>query len=89
MPEKHQPSNDDSILKKPMTRRDVLRLAGTGGLGLLLGGGAIGTLLTTENKRKTKAAGSISTEEDSIPFYGAHQVKHHHACAKLHLLCSL
>lgn len=73
MPEKHQPSNDDSILKKPMTRRDVLRLAGTGGLGLLLGGGAIGTLLTTENKRKTKAAGSISTEEDSIPFYGAHQ----------------
>ncbi|GIO33762.1 MULTISPECIES: iron uptake transporter deferrochelatase/peroxidase subunit [Paenibacillus] len=73
MPEQNQQPNDDSILKKPMTRRDVLRLAGTGGLGLLLGGGAIGTLLTTETKSKTEAAKSVSAEGDRIPFYGTHQ----------------
>lgn len=69
---KQQPSND-SILNKSLTRRDVLRLAGTGGLGLILGGGAIGGLLTAENKRKEGARVSASNAEERIPFYGMHQ----------------
>lgn len=72
MSERNKNSNDDSIMKKPMTRRDVLRLAGTGGLGLLLGGGAIGGLFTAENNHKTGAA-QAPVAEDHIPFYGQHQ----------------
>lgn len=65
--------NDNSILKKPVTRRDVLRMAGTGGLGLLLGGGAIGSLFAAENIRKTEAAQSQEASGAAIPFYGQHQ----------------
>ncbi|GAB6991486.1 iron uptake transporter deferrochelatase/peroxidase subunit [Paenibacillus pini] len=64
-------SNQDSILKKPLSRRDVLRLAGTGGLGLLLGGGSIGGILAAQNKKK--AVASPIDAAHTVPFYGQHQ----------------
>lgn len=72
MSDQHRNDNDNSIMKKPMTRRDVLRLAGTGGLGLLLGGGAIGSLFKAENNRKTKTVQADATGS-RVPFYGQHQ----------------
>ncbi|MCJ8013877.1 iron uptake transporter deferrochelatase/peroxidase subunit [Paenibacillus sp. KQZ6P-2] len=69
----HNQNSNDSILKKPMTRRDVLRLAGTGGLGLLLGGSAVGGMFAAESHRKTEAAKVPSASEDQVPFYGQHQ----------------
>ncbi|MWV46827.1 deferrochelatase/peroxidase EfeB [Paenibacillus sp. HJL G12] len=72
MSDHNQNSNDNSILKKPMTRRDVLRLAGSGGLGLLLGGSTFG-LFAAQNNRKTKAANATGTTDNQVPFYGQHQ----------------
>ncbi|OAB34061.1 iron uptake transporter deferrochelatase/peroxidase subunit [Paenibacillus glacialis] len=61
------------MLNKKLSRRDMLRLAGVGGVGLLLGGGAIGSILSSEIKTKSSPSTSLNQDPDSIPFYGAHQ----------------
>ncbi|MEC0091718.1 iron uptake transporter deferrochelatase/peroxidase subunit [Paenibacillus macquariensis] len=61
------------MLNKKLSRRDMLRLAGVGGVGLLLGGGAIGSLLASDKKTTSNASTILSQDQDSIPFYGAHQ----------------
>ncbi|WP_425623212.1 iron uptake transporter deferrochelatase/peroxidase subunit [Brevibacillus borstelensis] len=64
-------SNQD---RKTYTRRDLLKLAGAGGVGLLLGAGGVGSLMMNS---KTAASGSPDTHpsasEDIVPFYGKHQ----------------
>lgn len=60
-----KPGKSD-VLSEPVSRRDVLKLTGVGGLGLMLG--ASGTWLAS----KTLLTDSTNTE-NIIPFYGEHQ----------------
>ncbi|WP_138495945.1 iron uptake transporter deferrochelatase/peroxidase subunit [Paenibacillus pinistramenti] len=64
-----------SLLNKPVSRRDVLKMAGIGGLGLLLGGGAAGALFkgTKAFTRKESVLNAGRTNEKVHPFYGKHQ----------------
>ncbi|WP_081799328.1 iron uptake transporter deferrochelatase/peroxidase subunit [Neobacillus jeddahensis] len=51
-----------------MSRRDILKTAGVGGVGVILGASGLGGILTLN---ESKAATSNLTE--TIPFYGEHQ----------------
>lgn len=62
----------ESILKKKINRRELLRIAGVGSIGLMLGGAGIGGILSTRTKVESGEA-SIPTTLDSIPFHGKHQ----------------
>lgn len=60
-----------SLLKKQVSRRDVLKAAGIGGVGMLLGATGVGGAFaladvfpSSQNKEKTN---------DIVPFYGKHQ----------------
>ncbi|WP_310551367.1 iron uptake transporter deferrochelatase/peroxidase subunit [Paenibacillus glufosinatiresistens] len=61
-----------SLLNKPVSRRDMLRLTAASGLGLLLGGGAVGALAAREAS-PSAAPGPADTSDASLPFYGSHQ----------------
>lgn len=64
-----------SLLHKPVSRRDVLKMAGVGGLGLLLGGGAAGAILSHTGAVK-RTDDLINTKDEAgtvYPFYGSHQ----------------
>lgn len=69
-------SDDQLLFDKKLSRRDMLRLTGASGLGLLLGGGGVSGILAAR-----KAAGqpgqAVSSPQhagaDIIPFYGNHQ----------------
>ncbi|TCM89819.1 deferrochelatase/peroxidase EfeB [Paenibacillus sp. BK033] len=61
----------DSILEKPISRRDILRLAGVGGAGLLLGASGVGAIFGAKGHAVSGAAKPSS--EDRIEFYGKHQ----------------
>ncbi|WP_420539292.1 iron uptake transporter deferrochelatase/peroxidase subunit [Paenibacillus polymyxa] len=67
-----QPADDERSGKgKSVSRRDLLKLAGVGGLGLLLGGGGVGAVLSASQRLE-----SMMTEADTkdvVPFYGKHQ----------------
>lgn len=61
------------LFDKPLSRRDVLKIAGAGGLGLLLGGGgAYGVMAAKETLNHTvrKTSSPAGSRE---PFYGQHQ----------------
>lgn len=64
-------TNNAPILDKKLSRRDMLRLTGASGLGLLLGGTGAGLLTARRTDAQSKATVQIS--EDIIPFYGDHQ----------------
>jgi deferrochelatase/peroxidase EfeB len=66
------------LLQKPMARRDVLRMAGYGGLGLLLGAGSVGGTLAargamTGNGAVWTAGAKPEGQDAAVPFYGKHQ----------------
>ncbi|GLX66271.1 iron uptake transporter deferrochelatase/peroxidase subunit [Paenibacillus glycanilyticus] len=61
----------DSILEKPVSRRDLLRLAGVGGAGLLLGASGVGAIFGA--KGSTALGAAKPSSEDQIDFYGKHQ----------------
>lgn len=73
---KKQPEEEfksEQMLNKKLSRRDMLRLTGASGLGLLLGGtGAGGLMAARQSAAKTPAA-SLAPAADTLPFYGAHQ----------------
>ncbi|MBB3131736.1 deferrochelatase/peroxidase EfeB [Paenibacillus rhizosphaerae] len=69
----HEETKDSSILKKPLSRRDLLRLAGTGGLGLMIGGAGIGSLFAAKERKTAAAVAGQPDTGDRIPFYGKHQ----------------
>ncbi|WP_042170822.1 iron uptake transporter deferrochelatase/peroxidase subunit [Paenibacillus gorillae] len=65
----------DSVLEKPLSRRDMLRLAGTGGAGLLLGAAGVGGIMGVFNRTAaaTVKSAEAAKEADTIQFYGEHQ----------------
>ncbi|WP_430159059.1 iron uptake transporter deferrochelatase/peroxidase subunit [Paenibacillus algorifonticola] len=75
--QKHnQKQAGDSVLEKPMSRRDLLRLMGVGGAGLLIGATGVGGIMQAANKSLSVAATTgdeAGASGDVLPFYGAHQ----------------
>ncbi|MNM32618.1 putative deferrochelatase/peroxidase EfeN precursor [compost metagenome] len=79
---RHEPGHQDSgrqehDIEQPssgtkISRRDMLRLTGASGLGLLLGGGAVGGLLAGNSAKGTSSAGTADGGNE-FPFYGEHQ----------------
>jgi deferrochelatase/peroxidase EfeB len=61
------------LLDKKVSRRDMLRLTGASGLGLLLGGGAMGSLLASRGSSAKAPAVEPAQTSSSIPFYGSRQ----------------
>ncbi|WP_019908808.1 iron uptake transporter deferrochelatase/peroxidase subunit [Paenibacillus sp. HW567] len=57
------------IFDHKLSRREMLRLTGASGLGLLLGGGSVGGILAAGQA----AAPPQASGADSLPFYGTHQ----------------
>lgn len=57
---------DSSLLTKKISRRDILKTAGIGGLGIAVGASALGGLLAVSDSAETK-------HDDRVPFYGSHQ----------------
>lgn len=71
-PSTEQEQQSEPLLEQKLSRRDILRLTGVGGLGLLLGGTGAGSLMAA---RKPAAPGPAAAQAsgDAIPFYGSHQ----------------
>ncbi|MFL6517070.1 MAG: iron uptake transporter deferrochelatase/peroxidase subunit [Bacillus sp. (in: firmicutes)] len=60
--------DESSAIGKKISRRDILKTAGVGGVGVILGASGLGGLLSiTESKATTKEA------HDIVPFYGKQQ----------------
>lgn len=69
-------SEDKSKTKdNKISRRDLLRLAGVGGAGLLLGAAGVGGLFSTQQRSTTKPASKpvIMNNDQIVSFYGKHQ----------------
>ncbi|WP_235824843.1 iron uptake transporter deferrochelatase/peroxidase subunit [Bacillus salipaludis] len=61
-------NNESTKIAKTFSRRDILKTAGIGGVGVLVGASGLGGLLSiTESKAKQIDSG------ESIPLYGKHQ----------------
>lgn len=54
---------------KSVSRRDLLKLAGVGGLGLLLGGGGVGAVLSAGQRLESMMTDADT--KDVIPFTGS------------------
>ncbi|WP_083606742.1 iron uptake transporter deferrochelatase/peroxidase subunit [Paenibacillus helianthi] len=61
------------IFDKKLSRREMLRLTGASGLGLLLGGGGVSGILAASGAVHPAAPAPQASSEDIIPFYGSHQ----------------
>jgi deferrochelatase/peroxidase EfeB len=60
--------DESSLIRKKISRRDILKTAGVGGVGVILGASGLGGLLSiTESKATTKE------DQTSVPFYGKQQ----------------
>ncbi|SDX13005.1 iron uptake transporter deferrochelatase/peroxidase subunit [Paenibacillus sp. CF384] len=69
---KNRPEEGQSgIWKKPVSRRDLLKMAGIGGAGLLLGGLGTGGLL--EASSRLHGSEASQSEDDIVAFYGPNQ----------------
>jgi len=60
---------------RAISRRDLLKMAGIGGAGLLLGGAGVGALFKSNQDSSTSASASPtnSSYHGELPFYGEHQ----------------
>ena len=58
------------LMDQKLSRRDMLRLTGVGGLGLLLGGTGAGSIIAA---RKSADPAPSPAADDILPFYGSHQ----------------
>ncbi|MEH7335382.1 iron uptake transporter deferrochelatase/peroxidase subunit [Neobacillus drentensis] len=64
----NNPNSIEAQKANKISRRDVLKTAGVGGVGILLGASGFGGLMSiTESKATSK------TEKEIVPFYGKHQ----------------
>lgn len=64
------------MLEKAYSRRDLLKLAGIGGAGLLLGATGVGGILAAQEKSAAKTAvlaSNANNAGDIVSFYGTHQ----------------
>ncbi|MNI34113.1 putative deferrochelatase/peroxidase EfeN precursor [compost metagenome] len=63
----------DNVFNKRVSRRDILKIAGAGSIGLLLGGGTTG-MLAAQGKLGNSANKKISSSSNhAVEFYGQHQ----------------
>ncbi|WP_339207189.1 iron uptake transporter deferrochelatase/peroxidase subunit [Paenibacillus sp. FSL K6-3182] len=71
----NQNEGKPNIDAKKISRRDLLRLAGVGGAGLLLGAAGVGGLFQTQERSAAKPASkAVKADKDQIvSFYGKHQ----------------
>jgi deferrochelatase/peroxidase EfeB len=74
----HPTSHQESIFNTQVSRREVLLMAGAGGLGLLLGSAGMAGILSVKSglASPTQSAGPLQTvgsRQDTVPFYGPHQ----------------
>ena len=60
--------DESSLLSKKVSRRNILKTAGAGGLGVLMGASGLGGFLSLTEASETK-----EQSKDVIPFYGKHQ----------------
>uniref|UniRef100_UPI00403FA66B iron uptake transporter deferrochelatase/peroxidase subunit n=1 Tax=Paenibacillus sp. FSL K6-1096 TaxID=2921460 RepID=UPI00403FA66B len=72
------PAGGNGLFRQKISRRDMLRLTGASGLGLLLGGGGVGGLMAARQAAgravpAAAASGQSAGAADTIPFYGKHQ----------------
>lgn len=67
---KKQPE-EPAFLSKEISRRDMLKLTGAGGIGLVLGATGAGSLLTMKNL--FPEASDKTNKNETVPFYGVHQ----------------
>ncbi|WP_308635170.1 iron uptake transporter deferrochelatase/peroxidase subunit [Paenibacillus silvisoli] len=68
---KNRPEKQGGMWSKPVSRRDLLKMAGVGGAGLLLGGLGTGGLLGAKGLLQENKASAQSG--DIVDFYGSHQ----------------
>ncbi|OMG49527.1 deferrochelatase [Paenibacillus macerans] len=61
------------MLNERLSRRDVLKLAGAGGLGLLLGGGGAYGVMAAQKALARKKGSSAAAAGGRVPFYGSRQ----------------
>lgn len=65
---KNEKTAGDSITEKKFSRRDILKTAGVGGVGVLIGASGLGGILSISEGQATGTA-----KADIVPFYGKHQ----------------
>jgi len=63
------PTSYEALTEKKVSRRDILKTAGIGGVGVILGASGLGGVLSLKESR---AAGPELNQE-IVPFYGKHQ----------------
>ncbi|WP_127534676.1 iron uptake transporter deferrochelatase/peroxidase subunit [Paenibacillus kobensis] len=72
--DKVKENRESSSGKTNISRRDLLKMAGIGGAGLLLGGAGIGALMKSKDGGSVFASSSPADGyHEAIPFYGDHQ----------------
>jgi deferrochelatase/peroxidase EfeB len=59
----------ETLSEKKVSRRDILKTAGIGGVGVILGASGLGGILSIQESK----ASSNGTNKDVVPFYGNHQ----------------
>ncbi|MBT2654784.1 deferrochelatase/peroxidase EfeB [Bacillus sp. ISL-18] len=65
----NNPANLEGLAEKKVSRRDILKTAGIGGVGVILGASGLGSVLTL---KESKASGPEPSQE-IVPFYGDYQ----------------
>ncbi|WP_141502594.1 iron uptake transporter deferrochelatase/peroxidase subunit [Paenibacillus luteus] len=63
------------LIEKKISRRDLLRMAGVGGAGLLLGASGVGGLFAAKERSEAKSASkaALAGQDQIVNFYGEHQ----------------
>lgn len=56
-----------------LTRRDLLKIAGVGGLGVIIGATGAGSILTMAGSSTKESDAPTSSKNEIVPFYGKHQ----------------
>lgn len=65
---KEKTSNDEtSLFSKKVSRRDMLKTAGIGGVGVVIGASGFGGMLSLSDSKAKRQ------RNDTVPFYGTHQ----------------
>lgn len=71
--QKNASERKDALWEKPISRRDMLKMAGIGGAGLLLGGLATGGALSAAGRLGNGTSVASAAAGEAFEFYGAHQ----------------
>lgn len=61
----------ESVLEKTYSRRNILKTAGVGGLGILIGASGLGGVISAKEGMSSTSA--KNNQGNTVPFYGKHQ----------------